>query len=59
MQVNGKTSSGESFRLFKHSSVVDIGNESKEAIKSWSFNSTDCQVAIHESSGKSIELWGT
>jgi hypothetical protein len=59
MQVNGKTSSGESFPLFKHSSVVDIGNESKDALKSWSFNSTECQVAIHESSGESIELWGT
>ena len=59
MQVNGKTSSGETFQLFKHSSVVDIGNDSKEALKSWSFNATDCQVAIHESSGESMELWGT
>jgi len=59
MQVNGKTSSGETFQLFKHSSVVDIGNDSKEALKSWSFNATDCQVAIHESSGESMEVWGT
>jgi len=59
MQVKGKTSSGKSFQLFKHSSVVDMGNESQDALKSWSFNATDCQVAIHESSGESIELWGT
>jgi hypothetical protein len=59
MQVNGKTSLGESFQLFKHSGVVEIGKEAKDAMKSWSFNSTDCQVAIHESAGESIELWGT
>ena len=59
MQVNGKTSSGKSFPLFKHSSVVDMGNDSKDAIKSWSFNSTDCQVALHESSGETLGVWGT
>ena len=59
MQVNGKTSSGERFQLFKHSNVVEIGKEAKDAMKSWSFNATDCQVAIHESAGESIELWGT
>jgi hypothetical protein len=59
LQVKGKTSSGKRFPLFKHSSVVDMGNDSKEASKSWSFNATDCQVAIHESSSETIELWGT
>jgi hypothetical protein len=59
MQVNGKTSAGKRFQLFKHSSVVEMGNESKDALKSWSFNATDCQVAIHESSSETSEVWGT
>jgi hypothetical protein len=59
MQVYGKTSSGQSFQLFKHSSVEDMGNDSKDALKSWNFNATDCQFAIHESSGETSGVWGT